>query len=289
MALPVLPSSSEVSPASLLRLYDRALLHWLRHYGDEVDIEVGVAVASAELPAIAQAHTLLDAALPAGAAGVGPQAILGQIDAAFARARAGTGCARIVLNLDQNPPAELSEALLQRGYVQDAVQVLALRQAPQGLAQNYQGLTIIPARASFPHTMALARKMCGGAGGAAERSDLAAAQAEESMQLHLDDPHYDALIALGDGRAVALGGVLAVGEVGLLRQVYVSPDFRRKGVGKVMLARVLDICERAAFRHVLAAVPRANEALSGLLTACGFGLVGQVAFFRKPDDTPGEL
>ena len=65
MQLPVVPSSSVVSEATLVRLYDRALLHWLRHYGDENDIEVGVAIVNAELAHVPEASTLLDAIVPA--------------------------------------------------------------------------------------------------------------------------------------------------------------------------------------------------------------------------------
>lgn len=276
MTLPVLPSSSIVSEATLLRLYDRALLHWLRHYGDENDIEVGVAIANAELPRIAEANTLLDAIVPAEASG---EAIIGLIDAAFGRLRAS--CARIVLNPDSagTLPTAFSDLLLGRGYVKDTVQVLALGQAPGGLKQTYEGLTIIPARASFRHAAQLAQELIGGE----------AAQAAESLQLHLDDSHYDAVIALGDDKAVAWAGVQAAGEVGLLRQLYVSPQHRGRGIGTVMLARALDICQRSAFRHVLAGVAAGNEPLLQLLTRNGFSRIGQITVFRRPDDVLGEL
>ena len=157
-------------------------------------------------------------------------------------------------------PAELCDLLLGRGYVRDAVHVLSLGQAPAELKQTYQGLTIIPARASFRHATQLAQELIGGE----------AAQAAEGLQLHLDDSHYDAVIALGDDKPVAWSGVLAVGEVGLLRHLYVSPQHRRRGIGRVMLARALDICERSAFRHVLAGVGAGNEPLLRLLTRNGF-------------------
>ena len=276
MTLPVLPSSSIVSQATLLRLYDRALLHWLRHYGDENDIEVGVAIASSELPGIPEANTLLDAIVPAEASG---QPIMDRIDAAFTTS--GARCARIVLNPDsaETLPSEFCDLLLSQGYVKDTVQVLALVQAPGGLKQTYEGLTIIPARASFRHATQLAQEMIGGESG----------QAAQSLQLHLDDSHYDALIALSDDKAVAWAGVLAAGEVGLLRQLYVSPQHRHRGIGTVMLARALDICQRSAFRHVLAGVAGGNEAYLSLLTKSGFRTVGTIVLFRRGEDCLGEL
>ncbi len=276
MQLPVVPSSSVVSEATLVRLYDRALLHWLRHYGDENNIEVGAAIANAELAAVPEASTLLDAMLPPD---VSAQAALSQIDAAFQRT--GATCARIVVNPDSAGalPAELCDLLPGRGYVKDTVHVLSLGQARTELKQTYQGLTIIPARASFRHAIQLAQELIGGE----------AAQAAEGLQLHLDDSHYDAVIALGDDKAVAWAGVLAVGEVGLLRHVYVCPQYRGRGIGRVMLARALDICERSAFRHVLAGVAAGNEPLLRLLTRSGFRAIGEVTVFRRQDDPIGEL
>lgn len=273
MQLPVVPSSSVATEATLLRLYDRALLHWLRHYGDENDIEVGVAIANTELAGVAEASTLLDAMVPADVSG---QAALGQIEAAFG----GAGASRIVANPESaGLPAEFCELLLGRGYVKDTINVLALGQAPGDLKLTQEGLTIIPARASFRHATQLAQELIGGG----------AAEAAESLQLHLDDSHYDAVIALGDDRAVAWSGVMAAGEVGLLRHLYVSPQYRGRGIGQVMLGRALDICERSAFRHVLAGVARGNEAYLSLLTKSGFRTVGTITLFRRGEDCVQEL
>src|SRR5437868_1200597 len=73
----------------------------------------------------------------------------------------------------------------------------------------------------------------------------------DASLLHLDDPHYDALLALKDGAAVASIGVLAVGEIGRIDEVYVAEQHRRQGLGRVMMNRVLEICARSLFKHVL--------------------------------------
>lgn len=277
MALNVLPSSSAVSDPGLVRLYAKALLHWLRHYADENDIEVGSAIINPDLPTVDEAHTLLDASIPAD---IGIETVLRQIDAAFAGAR--SSCARVMLRpeLPEVDQRQYADAMALRGYVRNAVHVLLLEQMTGPMEQTRPGLTIIPARASFRHAIALAQEMMGGD----------PAQSAESLCLHLDDPHYDAVIALDDqGHAVASAGILAVGEAGLLRHLFVTPAYRRRGIGRLMLARAMDICERSVFRHVLAATPAGNEPLGRLLSSSGFRTVGDVTLFRRPDDALGEL
>ena len=98
--------------------------------------------------------------------------------------------------------------------------------------------------------------------------------------LHLDDPHWDALIALKDGTAVARAGVLAVGEVGLVEHVFVSPRFRRQGIGRTMMSRALEICARSLFKHILLGVAADNAPAVGLYRPLGFGRVGQSVSYR---------
>src|SRR5438067_1819420 len=72
----------------------------------------------------------------------------------------------------------------------------------------------------------------------------------EAAMAHLDDPHYDALLALKDGQAVAKVGVLAVGEIGRIEPMFVAESSRRQGIGRAMMLRALEICARSLFKHV---------------------------------------
>jgi ribosomal protein S18 acetylase RimI-like enzyme len=99
---------------------------------------------------------------------------------------------------------------------------------------------------------------------------------------HLDDPHWDALLALREGTAVAAVGVLAVGDVGTIDELYVAKDHRRQGIGRTMMGRALEICARSLFRNVMLSVPPENEAAQVLYRGLGFRKVGEVMSYRSP-------
>ena len=100
---------------------------------------------------------------------------------------------------------------------------------------------------------------------------------------HLDDPHWDALLALRDGEPVARAGVMAVGEIGRIDQVFVSEPFRRQGIGRTMMGRVLEICARSLFKHVMLAVDPRNHAAITLYEQLGFRKIGQIVAYRRVD------
>src|SRR5258706_537062 len=70
-------------------------------------------------------------------------------------------------------------------------------------------------------------------------------QVAEAHMLQLDDPHWDALLALRDGRPVGGVGVLSVGDVGRIDEVFVSEPARRRGIGRTLMSRALEICARS--------------------------------------------
>jgi ribosomal-protein-alanine N-acetyltransferase len=107
-------------------------------------------------------------------------------------------------------------------------------------------------------------------------------QLADAQMLHLDDPHWDALLALKDGEPVAYMGVLAAGEIGRIDDVYVARAHRGKGLGALMLSRVLEISARSLFKHVLLSVNPKNGAAIGLYKKFGFAKVGEVVGYFRP-------
>src|SRR2546427_7768610 len=222
MPLPILQTSNDLTPSDLVRLFHRTELHWVRHVGEEAQLDAGTAFTNPLLSNVPNANGMLDATLPEG---VAPEAAVEEVEAHFAAL--GVRCRRWVFN-PAAPAARtqpLVEHLLSRGHRADPLDILHLAGRPAGAVRETPGLTIIPARASYRHTRALADEAF------ARRNDPQFAEAE---MLHLDDPHWDALLALRNGTAVAQAGVLAVGEIGRIDQVYVSEPFRRQGIGKNM-------------------------------------------------------
>ena len=263
MPLPILQPSPDASPETLVRLYHRTELHWVRHVGEEAQLDVGTAFTNPALP-LREANLVLDAALPEG---VSPEAAYAEAEAHFA-AR-GARCLSWILNpsapREQTRP--LVEVLGAHGWRRWPLDVLYLAGRPAGAVAEVGGLTIIPSRASFRHARSLAEQV------AAEWREPPLADA---LMQHLDDPHFDAVLALRDGEAVAGVGVLAVGEVGRIAYPFVTPALRRQGIGRTMMSRALEICARSLFKHVMLGVAPNNPEAIAMYGGLGFRKIGEV-------------
>jgi ribosomal protein S18 acetylase RimI-like enzyme len=270
MPLPILHDPTDPTPDNLVRLFHRTELHWVRHVGEETQLDAGVAFTNAALPAVWDANGVMDAALPPDGS---PAAAVEEVEQHFARA--GVPCRQWVMN--PAAPAErvwpLAEHLTGQGWQRHPYDVMyrAGRAAPA--ANEAEALTIIPARASFRHARALADEAAAVCG---------VPQLADASALHLDDPHWDALVALHDGTAVACAGVLAVGELGRIDQVFVTSASRRRGIGRTMAGRVLEICARSLFKHVMLRVHPHDRPAIELFRGLGFGRIGEIVFYRQP-------
>ena len=275
MPLPILQAHADATPDDLVRLFHRTELHWNRHLGEETQLDAGVAIVNPDLPRVWDANTMIDAAIPAGTS---LRDALAEWDEHFARA--GARCRQWLMN--PAAPAErvqpLVEHLTAHGWAAHPNDIMRLDARPPPSRPDAEGLTIIPARASFRHARALAEEA------AAEWGE---SQLADASMLHLDDPHWDVSIALVDGRAVARAGVLAVGEVGRIEHVYVAPAHRRRGVGRTMLGRVLEVCARSLFRHVMLCVSPDDGGATELYQQFGFRKIGQIVPYRPDDRSAG--
>lgn len=268
--LPILQSVHQPGADDLVRLFHRTELHWSRHLGEEAALDAGTAITNPELPNVWNANRVLDAAVPAGSS---PADVVLEADEHFAAQ--GVRCAQWTAN--PAAPAErtapLAEHLTAAGWRVEADDILHLAGRPSGPVAEVTGLTIIPARASFRHARALAE----------EASRLwNQPQVAEAAMLHLDDPHFDALIALKEGVAVGRIGVLAVGDIGRIEHVYVAEAFRRQGVGRTLMSRAMEICLRSLFRHVMLSVDPGNAAAQALYAGIGFRRIGRIVSYRAP-------
>ena len=271
MPLPILQADNDPTPEDLLRLFHRTELHWMRHVGEEAQLDAGVAFTNPQLPDVWDANGVIDAAVPPGAS---PAEVVEEVRDHFARA--GAECRRWILNPSAPGPQArpLVEHLASAGWHPRPYNVMYLAgRAPVDPA-GAADLTIIPARASFRHARELAEE-------AAAEWDLP--QLADASMLHLDDPHWDVMIALRDGRAVARAGVLAAGDVGRVEHLFVGERHRRQGIGATMLGRALDVCARSLFKHVMLCVPPHEQAAARLYTRFGFRKIGEMVTYHAAD------
>jgi hypothetical protein len=254
MSLPILNHREEADDRRLLRLAGQARSRWMRHLGEESQWDVGVAVVNAEL---VEGNCVVDVALPDGCV---VDEVIRAVEAHFAGA--GTSCRKWSVNpsatLAQTQP--IANQLVSRGYTAERWDVLHLRRPASVARTQAEPVTVIPARASYRHVQELFD------GGAA-------------ALVHLDDPHTDAVLALRDGRAAGYVAVLAMGEVGLIEDLYVMEGNR--GLATVMMNRAVEICARSQFRHVFTCV-RDGETTKHLIDVWGFAKIGDAIDYLAP-------
>lgn len=267
MPLPVL----QISPRSgedLVRLFHRTELHWARHLGEEISLAVGTAFTNPQLPSVHNANRILDAALPEG---MSPEEAMREVEDHYREQ--GTRCRQWVINpaAPATATGPLAEHLRAAGFKPRAADILHLDGRPAPIEET-AGLTIIPARASFRHSRTLAEEAA---------MQWNEPQVAEARLMHLDDPHWDALLALRDGQPVGAIGVLSAGDIGRIDDLFVTEPARRQGIGRTLMSRALEICARSLFKHVLLSVDPENAAAVALYAQIGFRRVGEIVGYRE--------
>jgi ribosomal-protein-alanine N-acetyltransferase len=274
MPLPILQANASSDPQTLIRLFHKTQHHWTQHLAEEEQLSIGSAFANPDLSRIHNANCILDAAIPQD---VSLPNALAEVQSHFASR--GLRCLKWVTNpstpIDQLQP--LIETLEQTGHQKKSSQIFHLNHMPTRAIPQATGLKIIPARASFRHAQQLAEEIA---------TEWNEPQLIQANLLHLEDPHWDALIALKDGNAVAKIGVLAIGEVGLIQEVFVSKNHRSQGIGRTMMSRALEICARSLFKHIFLSCNPANTPAISLYEKLGFQKLGESISYLAPS-SPG--
>lgn len=265
MALPI----AATLPPTAQYLYCRCQLDWARHLADETTLDAGIALTSPTFATLHDANRVMDAAVPAGTTA---EDVIDAVDGHFA-AR-GVRCRRWTLNpsIDAARQPPLIDALLARGYRAWTLRLMRLERA-EALPNNLpsEDVAVLPARAAYPAARRLAAESAAEAG---------VPQLAEAFEAHLDDSHYDVLLALDTVSRHAIGraGLLTVGDVGLITQTFVSAAERRRGVARLLLTRLLELASRAGLRHVVLGLDPANTAAHALYARAGLvdaGLITQ--------------
>jgi ribosomal protein S18 acetylase RimI-like enzyme len=269
MPLPILHTTTDSSPQTLLRLFDQTEHDYVRHLSTETPLEVGTAFHNSELKNVFDANCVLDAALPEN---VSPADAVREAMEHYESV--GSILRRWILN--PSAPTEKTEPLrkylIDTGHHEKTADIMHLQSMPTSPVREVGGLMIIPSRASFKHARQLAEE------GAKRWNEPTLADA---AMLHLDDPHWDSLIALRDNVAVAHIAVMAMGEVGRIEDVFVSEKARRQGIARTMMSRALEICARSLFKHVLLCVAQDNAPAQALYTSLGFKKIGTASAYNK--------
>ncbi|MGB7158028.1 MAG: GNAT family N-acetyltransferase [Tepidisphaeraceae bacterium] len=271
MSLPILNAgAAQATPETLVRYFHQTERRMNEHLGEVAQLDVGTAITNGSLSNVHDANCVHDAALPDGVSAAKALDI--------ARAHFESQGARLwkwVLNpsVPTQQTAPLAEHLLANGYNRETTDILHLDRMPTATVAESSGVKIIPARASYRHARQLAEEMASAAG---------EPQLAEVLMLDLDDPHWDAVLALVGTEAAGHVGVLAMGEIGRIETLLVSEKYRRRGIGRTLMSRALEICARSLFKHVFLSCRPANAPAQALYALLGFRKVGEFVEYRAP-------
>ena len=157
----------------------------------------------------------------------------------------------------------MADYLLEQGYTRRRSDLLILLHAPASGLQSPADIRILPARAALEQTRRFMLAI-------SPPEHITAGAYADAAMAHLDDPHWESLLALRGGVPVAHVGVLSVGDVGRIDQLHVADPHRRQGLGRLMLMRAFDICARSTFRQVMLACEADRQPAIRLFHALGF-------------------
>jgi ribosomal protein S18 acetylase RimI-like enzyme len=271
MPLPILNTARDArSPSDFVRLFHQTENRWCQHLGEEEQLDVGMAYTNPRLPRVYDANKVTDVSLPEG---MTAEEAFEQVRAHYAERKVECYSWTINPSIAESQTKPLVDLLVARGHRAESTNLMVLDRVPPIRMPEVAGVKIIPARASFKHARMLFEEN-------AARWDEP--EVAEANMLHLDDPHWDALLALKDGQPVAHVGVLAVGEVGRIDNVYVAESHRRQGLGLLMMSRALEICARSVFKHVMLSVGPTNAPAVSLYAKVGFRKVADITAFFAP-------
>jgi GNAT superfamily N-acetyltransferase len=236
MPLPVLNSPTRRSDADLLRLFARTESLFSDSVAESTPLQSGSALTNSHLPNVAPANRMLDGMVPAG--GSAEQA-LAEANAHFAER--GLRCSEWWLN-PAKPNDALSAALLAAGYLPHSIEVFALSSPARPADSASPQLSVYSARAGLRHARSVIEEMT------ALRTH--AEEETEAMLMHLDDPHFELLLASESGVPLGMVGVFAAGDIGRIESLFVRTSHRNRGIGGSLLNRAVELCARSRFNEV---------------------------------------
>ena len=97
----------------------------------------------------------------------------------------------------------------------------------------------------------------------------------------LDDHRMDAFVAMCDQAPAGVGALFQIGDVGRLIDFHVLPEYRRRGVGRMILTHAVNLAQRLTMRLVCAEVPVDDETALGFCKAHGLAEDGRLVAYQR--------
>lgn len=241
-------------------------------HADDADEPPVVATAfiAPDLPRVHQANWLCDLAVPPG---IDPGAALDSALRTFADRHARC---HLLRPADAHPDATLLAAAAAHGFTPRHV---TLYRWPGGIldAPAQPPVQLIPSRAAYDQLRALALVHAHEI--APDDNDLQQQLVRHHVRRH-DEPRLESFLARLDGSPVGSVQVLSLGPIGVVVELYVVPDARRRGIGLRLLAAAVEYARRAQFESLILDTACDNSPARSLYDRAGFVALGRVAELR---------
>ena len=274
MELPISPSSYQASPDALIRAAKRAAVVLGRTIADEATTDAGTLLSNPQRAGVWAANFVGDMTVPDDAS---PREAIEQILTHY-RERGATCYALDAA--DTFWPDAVPPILSSLGYYPSNRMVCLWDRTSAPVPPPSPDLQIIPARASYRELAAFFREMATTQDRCSDEQAAALAKARVDQ---LDEERLEVFLGRLDGKAVGVCGVLTLGNVGVLYDLFTLASHRNRGVGAGLMAHLLDHCRRAQFDSVVASFPQNCPHLP-FYTRLGFSVVGTFIRFRRRGD-----
>ncbi len=95
------------------------------------------------------------------------------------------------------------------------------------------------------------------------------------IEQDMDNPNCYYAVGLEGVEVVGYAGMTVIAGEANVTNVAVSPKRRREGIGRILLARLIEICRENSFILITLEVRKSNSAAIGLYESLGFEALGE--------------
>ena len=272
MELPIAPQTYQPSPDALVRAIKRADLILARMVAEETALEGATAMTNPRRPGVHMANFAADLRVPEGSTA---DAVLDEIADHFQSRN--LACHYMQCN-ETHWPDDLAQSLSRRGYQRGPTASVCLLHDYTPPKRDMPAMQVIPGRAAYAQLQEFYVQSARDHHGA---DDALAAQIAQSQIDHLDEPRFDMFVGRIDGRIAGIAGVITLGNIGVIDNVYTAPQFRGRGVASALMHHTIEHCSRALFEQVILEVLADSRALP-LYESLGFKPVASYHKFVRP-------
>lgn len=241
-------------------------LAYLRHVSQETTLDNGIMYFNDEHPTLETCNLIGDVLIEE--MDTEPDVAFQRIDAAFKEK--GVRCCRWI-PAAQQPSETLDKLLKPHGFLRE--ETVALTRMPSPVPDRDSRFHILAARAMRRACSTLLEQRF------ADRGEQAAALLELQLS-RMDDPQFDAYVAMIDDRPAGYIALHQVGEIGRIRDLYVVKQHQRTGVASALLNYSLATAQRWSLRPICVEIPAAAAGVRAMLDKSGFEEAGRLVQFR---------